>query len=387
MARLAKMPPIEEHVHACTMCGYCVPVCPAYQEAGWESMSPRGRIFALRQYDMRGPLDRILRRQVKPGEEFAASAWECTGCGACEEVCPVDIPFDTLWDDVKGWMVESGHPRKELEPYLLNVRESHNIYGKDPKDRAAWLPPEAVQSESPEVVYWVGCVASYEKQQVARAVIKILNAAKVTYKILGPEEWCSGAPLARMGYRAEVEKQIMPHNLEAVARTGAKALVTACAECYRAFYRDYKDWGGNPPFSVYHVSHFVEKLVREKRIAFTKSLPQSIAFHDACHMSRVCDAYASPRQALKFIKDLKVLEMVPNREDALCSGGGAGFPDVYPDQAANVGSRRIEDAVATGATSLVTTCPHAERHFDTVARQRNMKISIVDLAEMIAQAL
>ncbi|HYM40138.1 MAG TPA: (Fe-S)-binding protein [Thermoplasmata archaeon] len=387
MPRLAKMPPIEEHLHACTMCGYCVPVCPAYQEAGWEGASPRGRVFALRQYDNRGPLDRLLRRHVKPGEEFAANSWECTGCGACTEVCPVDIPFDTLWDEVKGWMVESGYGRKELEPYLLNVRESHNIYGKDPQERGAWLPPEAVQSESPEVVFWVGCVASYEKQQIARAVIKILNAAKVTYKILGPEEWCSGAPLARMGYQKEVEKQIMPHNLEAVARTGAKALVTACAECYRAFYRDYREWGGNAPFSVYHVSHFVEKLVSEKRIAFTKSLPQRIAFHDACHMGRVCNGYEAPRQALKFVKDLKILEMVPTREDALCSGAGGGFPDVYPEQAANVGSRRIQDAVATGATALVTTCPHAERHFEQIAKQRNMQMSIVDLAETIAQAL
>ena len=387
MPRLAKMPPIEEHVHACTMCGYCVPVCPAYQEAGWEGMSPRGRIYALRQYDMRGPLDRLLGRHVKPGEPFARSAWECTGCGACEEVCPVDIPFNTLWDDVKEWMVESGYRRKELEPYLLNVRESHNIYGKDPKDRAAWLPPEAVQSDMPEVVFWVGCVASYEKQQIARAVIKILSAAHVTYRVLGRDEWCSGAPLARMGYKKVVEKEIMPHNIEAVARTGAKALVTACAECYRAFSRDYKEAGGNAPFSVYHLSHYVEKLVSEKRIAFTKPLPQKIAFHDACHMGRVCDTFDSPRQALKFIRDLKVLEMVPTREETLCSGGGGGFPDVYPGQAANVGSRRIEDAVETGAGALVTTCPHAEAHFDKVVAQRNMKISIVDLAEMIAQAL
>lgn len=374
-------------MHACTMCGYCVPVCPAYQEAGWESMSPRGRIYALRQYDMRGPLDRLLRRHVKPGEEFAKSAWECTGCGACEEVCPVDIPFNTLWDDVKAWMVESGYPRKQLEPYLLNVRESHNIYGKRPEDRKAWMPAEAHESDMPEVVFWVGCVASYEKQQIAKAVIKILNAAHVTYRVLGPDEWCSGAPLTRMGYRKVVEKEIMPHNLEAVARTGAKALVTACAECYRAFARDYREWAGNPPFSVYHISHFVEKLVSEKRIAFTKSVPEKIAFHDACHMDRVCDTYDTPRQALKFVKDLKILEMVPTREDTLCSGGGGGFPDVFPDQAANVGSRRIEDAVETGATRLVTTCPHAECHFEKVAGQRNMKMSIVDLAEMIAQAL
>ncbi len=369
------------------MCGYCVPVCPAYQEAGWESASPRGRVFAMRQYDLRGPLDRLLRRDVKPGEDFAASAWECTGCGACTEVCPVDIPFNTLWDDVKGWMVASGHERKALRPYYDNVRESHNIYGEPEAKRAAWVPPEAVQSDDPEVVYWVGCAASYRKQQVARAVVKILNAAKVSYRILGPDEWCSGAPLARMGYEEMVKKELMPHNIEAVARTGAKTLVTACAECYRAFARDYKDWAGNPPFGVVHISQFIERLVREKRIAFTKSLPQGVAFHDACHMSRVTGEYDSPRQALKFIKDLKVLELLPMREEALCSGAGGGFPDVYPEQAANVGSRRLAAVGPTGSKTLVTTCPHAELHFEKVAKQRNMDVQILDLAEVVAQGL
>src|SRR5207244_660670 len=144
---------------------------------GWEGASPRGRVFALRQYEMRGPLDLLLRRQVKPGEEFARNTWECTGCGACEEVCPVDIPFDGLWDDVKEWMVKSGYERKELEPYLTNVRETHNLFGEPTEARGAWIPPEAVQSANPEVLYWVGCVASYKRQQIARAVVKILNAA------------------------------------------------------------------------------------------------------------------------------------------------------------------------------------------------------------------
>src|SRR5436190_620312 len=287
------MPPIQEDVHACTMCGYCVPVCPAYQEAGWEGASPRGRIFALRQYEMRGPLDLLLRRHVKPGEEFARNSWECTGCGACEEVCPVDIPFDRLWDDVK----------------------------------------------------------------------------------------------ARMGYQEVTKKELMPHNVQAVEETGAKVLVTACAECYRAFARDYKAWGGNPPFSVFHISHYVEKLIREKRIAFTKPLPQKVAFHDACHMSRVTKVYEAPRQALKFIKDLKVLEILPHHEDALCSGAGGGFPAVFPEQAARVAERRLDAAEDTGAPSLVTTCPHAELHFEDVASKRNMALSIVDLAEMLANAL
>src|SRR5438309_2364344 len=208
---------------------------------------------------MRGPLDLLLHRQVKPGEDFARNTWECTGCGACEEVCPVDIPFDKLWDDVKEWMVKSGFERKELEPYLTNVRETHNLFGEPTEARGAWIPPEAVQSANPEVLYWVGCVASYKRQQIARAVVKILNAARVPYMILGA--------------------------------------------------------------------------------------------------------------------------------DALCSGAGGGFPAVFPEQAAGVAQRRLDAAEDTGAAALVTTCPHAEMHFEGVARQRNMTLSIIDLAEMLANAL
>jgi len=217
--------------------------------------------------------------------------------------------------------------------------------------------------------------------------VKILNAAKVPYRILGAEEWCTGAPLARMGYEDVTKKELMPHNVHAVEETGAKVLVTACAECYRAFARDYKQWGGNPPFSVFHISHYVEKLIREKRIAFTKPLPQKVAFHDACHMSRVTKVYEAPRQALKFIKDLKVLEILPHHADALCSGAGGGFPAVFPEQATRVAERRLDAAEDTGAPSLVTTCPHAELHFEDVATKRNMALSIVDLAEMLANAL
>src|SRR5438552_17313125 len=112
------MPSIQEDVHACTMCGYCVPVCPAYQEAGWEGASPRGRIFALRQYEMPGPLDLLLRRQVKPGEDFARTTRACTGCGACEEACPVHMPFATACDDVQARMATSGSERREREPGL-----------------------------------------------------------------------------------------------------------------------------------------------------------------------------------------------------------------------------------------------------------------------------
>src|SRR5438128_11788234 len=101
------MPSIQEDVHACTMCGYCVPACPAYQEAGWEGASPRGRIFALRQSEMRGPLDLLLRRHVKPGEEFARNTWDCTGWSACDAVCPLDSPSARRWAGGRARLVKS----------------------------------------------------------------------------------------------------------------------------------------------------------------------------------------------------------------------------------------------------------------------------------------
>jgi len=389
-ARVAPMPSIADHLNACTMCGYCVPVCPAYREIGFESAAPRAKVFYMREHDRRGfgLIDRLLKRETRITEEFSKNVFECTACGACESVCMADIPFDGLWQDVKEWMVGSGLGMKEHLPVIENVKETHNIFGEPHASRGGWIPKDAVQSEVPEVVYWVGCVASYRKQRVAEAVVKILNAAKVRYRILGENEWCSGAPLANMGFGEYVKKVLMPHNIQAVSQTGAKILVTACAEDLRAFLKDYRRWGGNPPFSVLHISEYVERLVKEKRLTFPKPLPNlKAAFHDSCAQGRVCGAYDGPRNAMKFLRGLTSLEMFPNREEARCSGAGGGFSLVFPNQAASIGSERLETAVELGAQAIITTCPHAEMHFEEIAKRRNMALQTLDIAEVLAMAL
>ncbi len=388
--RVSPMPPIVDDLNACTMCGYCVPVCPPYREIGFESAAPRAKVFYMREYDRRGfgIVDWLLKRKTTITPEFSKAVYECTACGACESVCMADIPFDGLWQDVKEWMVESGLGMKEHLPIIENVKETHNIFGEPHERRTAWVPKDAVPSPLPEVVYWVGCVASYRRQRIAEAVVKILNAARVRYRILGEAEWCSGAPLANMGFGTYVKKVLMPHNIQAVAQTGAKILVTACAEDLRAFLRDYRLWGGNPPFSVLHITQYVERLVKEKRLAFTKPLPNlRAAFHDSCAQGRVCQAYDGPRNAMKFLRGLVLLEMFPNKEEAHCSGAGGGFGLVFPDQAASTGSKRMENALDLGAQALVTTCPHAEMHFEDLAKRRHMPLQTLDIAEVLAMAL
>jgi len=387
----------SEELHACNMCGYCVPVCPAWQEIGWESAAPRGKIYYMKAVEMRSPLDRILRRPVKltrkgrPTAEalsLAKAVYECTGCGACEAVCHADIPFDGLWDDVKEWLVGEGFgPLPEHEPMFRNVRGTKNLYGKDNETRGDWMREADVrQAEQPEVLFWVGCAASFERQSIARAVVKILNAANVRYRVLGREEWCTGSPLARVGGGDYVKKTLMPHNLEAVAGTGAKALVTACAECYRAWTKDYRRYGGNPPFAVYHVSHFIEKLVKEKRLKFSKKIERKITLHDACQLGRVCGQAEAPRNAMKYLQGVVQLEMFHNRDTTLCSGAHGGFKEAFPQEADRLAARRQTEARDTAAQAIVTTCPHALAHMNDVSKKaRGMET--VDLAELAAEHL
>ena len=395
---MVKFSDFSEELHACNMCGYCVPVCPPYQEIGWESAAPRGKIFFMKGVEMRSPLDLLLRLPTRlkdlrgrPTEEaldFTKAVYECTGCGACEAVCHADIPFDGLWDDVKEWLVQEGYgPLPEHRPQFENVMATKNLYGKDNETRGGWFEAAGVkQAAQPEVLFWVGCNASFQRNSIAQAVIKILNAANVRYRILGREEWCSGGPLARMGFGDYVKKTLMPHNIEAVTGTGAKALVTACAECYRAYLKDYRRYGGNPPFSILHISQFIEKLVREKRLKFPKRIDRKVTYHDACQLGRVCGQAEPPRTAMKYLQGVVQLEMFHNRDTTLCSGAHGGFKEAFPKEAASLAARRQQEAREAGAQVMVTTCPHALAHLNEVAR-KGRGMETVDLAELAADHL
>lgn len=379
----------EDDFFACLQCGYCAPVCPPFQEMGWESITPRGKMYYLRSHYMKGPLDRLLRRKTRIDASFAEAAYRCTSCGHCQVVCPVDIPFSRTWDEIKEWTLDRGVANyPEHQEQVANVVQERNIYGELHAQRAAWLPEDAQLSDRPEVIYWAGCAASYRQQELARAVVKILNAAGVRYNILGQEEWCSGGPLMRMGYVRYVVRELGPHNIEAVAKTGVRALVTACAECYRAFWRDYREKGvGNPPFSVYHISQYVERLVKDKRLKLNKTWEEAVTLHDACQMGRNAGNYEAPRTAIKFVSKAKFTEMRRTRDDTLCSGAAGGFNLVWKREARNIARRRLEEARATGSDVLATTCPHAEAHMKDVARRANIPIRVLDLAELIAESM
>lgn len=377
----------EKDIFACIHCGYCIPVCPPYQEMGWESIGPRAKFFYLKRYLMKSPVDRAMGRNIKLDQRFAEAVYECTSCGACEQACPVDIPFSKRWDEIKEFLVDEGLGMPQHRPLLENAQRTHNIYGEPHGERDAWFPKDYKPPASPEVIYFVGCATSYRKQEIGRAVVALLRTAGVRFAILGKNEWCSGARQLRVGFGSFVRTELAPHNVHELEKTGAKVVIASCAECYRAWARDYRETIGNPPASVFHVSQYLEPMVKSGRIKFTKRYDHKVAFHDACQQGRNVGQYDAPRAFLKAVPGVQLVEMWRNREEALCSGVNGGFEMVRPVQAENIARRRLEMATETGADVVATTCPFTLLQFEEVARKANIKMEIRDVAEIAAMAL
>ena len=242
--------------------------------------------------------------------------------------------------------------------------------------------------EKAEVLYWAGCTASYRVQGTARATIEILRIAGVDFTMLGTEEGCCGSVMLRTGQAKSVEEKIAKTNVEKIAATEAKTLVTACAGCYRTFREDYKNIIGNLPFEVLHISQYLEKLIDDGKIKFMRELPINVTYHDPCHLGRHVGLYEPPRNVIKKIPGVTLIEMAKNREESRCCGAGGGLRSAYKELSIRIAADRLEsDALPTGVKALITPCPFCVLNFQDAVNTYGIKIEILDLVELVSEAL
>jgi Fe-S oxidoreductase len=392
------MPDIDTDLFACLQCGYCRGVCPAYEQFGWESNTPRGKLFAMRSAKSKIPLVNKLVGKCDLGPEFFERLYHCTSCGACDEVCHVNIHLSQLWEEMKEWMInEKGMKAKPAHRTLYDRISDPNKRNpfhddKDPKKdllerRGAWLPPDVKLSDNPEVIFFAGCTSSYRLQPLAQAAVKILAKAGVPFTILGSDEWCCGSPLLRTGQTDIVKKEIIKHNVSAIEGRGAHTVVTACAGCYNTLRTDYPKIIGKLPFKLYHLSEYIEKLIKAKKLTFTKEIKKKVTYHDPCHLGRHGKIFEAPRNVLKAIPGITLVEMERNRAKSRCCGGGGGFRIGYTDISEDIAVGRVREAKATGAELIVTPCPFCVVNLNAGSKKAGIDIKTVDLGQLLMQAL
>lgn len=373
----------------CTQCGNCRAVCPVFAQIGWESASPRGKLFHIKQLLQQGSATQELL-----DEEFVKRVFQCSLCVRCEEVCQVEIDMMRLWQAVRAELGDRGQWPKEIQAIHDATLKDYNLYSVSNENRTFWamMIEDEIQpriNKVADVAYFVGCIAAFTGRVAAipESTVAILDAADVDYTILGPDEWCCGNPLFFVGAHAEA-KELALHNLEKLRQLKVKQVVTTCAGCYRAFSNEYpRLLGEELGIEILHFPQFLSRLIDRGQIKFTQPQEMVITYHDPCEIGRHSGIYDEPRHVLSSLPGVQLVEMANNRDDSDCCGGGGLLKATDLDLSLEIAANRINQALRTGATDMVSACVTCKLQFAEAAMEKELDIGIHDISEFVAQFL
>lgn len=372
------------YAYACAQCGYCVDECDQYYGRGWESESPRGKWFFLREY---------MEGRAQLTQDWVDNFLACTTCEECNVKCPLELPIEPAWLTMRGELVYK-RGLLTFPPFEImraSLRKERNIWASYSKDRANWVPEEVKPKILPqaEVGYFPGCTASYVETDVAQGTARLLDAAGIRFTYMGDGEACCGLPMLVSG-QWDTWEEILRYNIAGMKARGVKTVVTSCPACWLSWAVYYREWakklGIDYPFEVRHYSELVAQKIETGEMAFTHEVPMKVTWHDSCHMGRAGGIYEPPRKVLQAIPGVEFVEMEHNRENAHCCGGVLSLLE-DPEAAKRIGDVRLQEAVATGAEALIASCPCCEVQFRVTARKTGTPMPIVDLAHIAADGL
>jgi Fe-S oxidoreductase/FAD/FMN-containing dehydrogenase len=371
------------YAYTCAQCGYCVDGCDQYYGRGWESQSPRGKWFFLKEY-MEGRTNGISQDQV---DTFLA----CTTCEVCNVECPLELPIEPSWLKVRGKLIheDDGLTFPPFEIMRASLRKEGNIWGAYRKDRADWAAAGIDQlPEQAEIAYFPGCTASYVEADIAQATACLMNKAGVEFTYLGEDEACCGIPMLVSGLW-DTWEEIMRHNIEGMKKRGVKTVVTSCPACWLVWKQYYPEWaeklGIEYDFEAKHYSELLVDAVEAGDLVFDHEVNMRLTWHDSCHMGRAGGIYEPPRELLKAIPGVEFVEMEHNREQGHCCGSVLSLV-ADPPVAARIGDIRLQEADDVNADAVVSSCPCCQVQLRVTAEKTGRDLPIIDLGHVICDA-
>jgi Fe-S oxidoreductase len=411
----------------CSQCSYCkwVPLdqiksqrfakgCPSVSYNNFNSYSARGR-FAVALS--------LLNKQSTYTEKVKDIVFQCATCGSCDvadKICRYNLEPLEMMHELRFRLVEDGQTLPAHLKVIDNLHKQGNILGEPEAKRGDWakgLDVKNIAAKEAAVLFHAGCRFSYDKalSASARSAVTILKNAGVDVGIMGKEESCCSGRVYDMGYKDEFFK-LAEKTIKAWTAAGVKTVVTSCADCFHAFSRLYPPLGAK--FEILHTVQYLDRLIKEGKIKFTRTVPLRVTYHDPCHLGRQGEPYVPwqgqekkifkqvivyeprkpryngawgvydpPRDVLKAIPGLELVEMERNREYAWCCGAGGGSREAYPEFSGWTAAERIEEAKATGAEALVSACGWCERNFIDSVTANGVKMKVYDIIDLVKQAL
>jgi Fe-S oxidoreductase len=434
--------------YTCTECGRCSDNCPAHKTG--KILSPKQLTLNLRDH-LYGRQDEFIKRpggpagnaaaapaqagegetnglpkegsEAQEGQEGASNGeaataaeatapkvvelvanvvhpdvlWACTTCRACEEQCPVMISYvDKIVQLRRNLVLVKGEFPSQLNGPFSAMEVNGNPWNLARLDRANWSEglEVATMADKPEapVLYWVGCAASYDDRakKIARATARLLKAAGVDFAILGQEETCTGDPARRAGneYLFAMLAESNAATLNGYKEKGGiRKIITTCPHCFNTLANEYPDFGAK--FEVVHHTDFLLGLVAEKKLVPKKRVEGKVVFHDSCYLGRYNDIYEQPRDILKSIPGVTLVEAEGwNRQKGLCCGAGGAQMWMEEQNKDRVNVKRTLQLVETQAKTIATGCPFCQTMITDglKALSKEEEIRQLDVVELLLQS-
>jgi Fe-S oxidoreductase len=419
-------------LYACAVCGRCHANCPAHLSG--KTLSPREVIHNLKEHlleagpellaselaakaaassksrgespvetqtetQVESPVETQPKTQPKEmigGVVTEEEIWACTTCGACQEVCPVNIEHIRKIIDLRRNLVMAQSKMPESAQLMLRNMQSrgHPWAGiQSMRLRGDWTTDQELrilaEGDNADTLFWVGCTGALVERnvQATLSMTRVLKAAGVDFAVLGDAETCCGDPARRAGY--EFQFQIMAEqNIEIFKSHNIKEIVTSCPHCYNTIKHEYPKYGGE--FKVVHYTQLIADLISQGKLKLTNELNSKLTYHDPCYLGRYNSVYQEPRRVLQAIPKTKLAEMERSRDTGFCCGGGGGLMWIEEQPGTTkINQMRLEDALKTGADTVVTACPYCLQMFEDSIEHKGVKDSLKarDLVELVEAAM
>ncbi|MCF8062857.1 MAG: 4Fe-4S dicluster domain-containing protein [Deltaproteobacteria bacterium] len=390
-------------VAGCTECGRCEMNCPA--SIAGKILSPREIVLGLRRqvneehppFAKPGEPGKILDGWIQP-EAVGA----CTTCMACVEACPVFIdPLAKILEIRRSEvMMQDRYPDTFAEVFA-GTEKRGNPWNEHPEARLDWarglevrtMAEVAEAGDHVEFLFWVGCSAAFDprNQKIARSLVRILDAAGVSFAVLGEEERCTGDPARRMGHEYLFQMQA-ESNVELLSGYGVERILTLCPHCYNTFRKEYPDFGGR--YEVVHHTELIRDLLESGRISVDRPVEGAAVFHDSCYLGRHNRIFDAPRQVLRKLPGLEIVEMERSREYGMCCGAGGGLTWIEEEPGRRVNDHRVDQALEAMRDKagqetriLATACPFCMTMMEDGLAAREADLKDRDIAELVAEAM
>jgi len=373
---------LDNEIMACIMCGFCRGGCPTYGEASLESFNARGRVILAYH---------LLTGRLEPSKELAERFYRCTTCLNCNAVCPAGIKVPDIIQAARTRLVNAGYLPPIHQTLMESIEEKGNPFGEAIEKRTDIYPSEYKPREKAPTLLYFGCVASYQDINIIPSTLTIMNKAHVDYMSLGNKEYCCGYISFLVGNEKEFETCINK-NVSLFKQMGLKEIVTTCAGCYRTFKDLYPKHRKLENIQIYHIVEYLEKLIADRQITFKNGAKKvKVAYHDPCDIGRHMNIYDPPRNVIRAIPSVELVEFPQNRNLAKCCGGGGGLKAYDTEMSLEIAYKRIQEANSVGAEVVVSACPACKSNLQVAAarlrKEKKGRIKVMDITELVADAI